>query len=249
MSLNLSLKVEHLADVQAMIKALGPDARKASALWVNMLGEHMQGSMRKGIADRFNLRGTQAAFSRAVVFVSAKDTARGARQAVLQIGSENANTGTGKLGRMLARYEEAGQRSSAATFRTSSGIVQQGFFVPGDGMRTSRANPARNLYPKAIGIALRIGKQGKADSYATTSRKARKGKKPRQAESFFAMKDVGIFRRTAKGKEELLWRFVRQIRTPARTKLWETAQEVFNRFAAGYGYEAVQIVVDRGGGR
>lgn len=251
--MNISMKIEHLPDVQREIAKLGPNAVHAKRIWGNTLGEQMQRQMRTRLPQRFTQRGTAEAFSRAIVLSVAKQNSR-RTETILRIGSDGAAgtkaTGTKKLGIILARHEDADTRRSNAVFRTSSGDVPQGFFIPAKGLRTSSQNPPRSLYPTSIGAQMRRG-DGRADNYfAKSVRKTRKVKgQVVRGESFYVIKNVGIFRRRASAfgasDGEPIWWFAQQVRTPARLKLYETAQEVFDRFAVAYGMDAVQLVIDR----
>lgn len=250
--MNLTIKVDGLADVKAMFRQLGEDADHALRLSTNMLGEKAQFDMRRTLDSRFSFRGTATQFKKAVVFQEAKQKKARSIQAVLRVGSDFGGTkasATFNLGRLLARHEEADSRTeSGQVFFDGRGraMTGLGFFLPAKGLRTSSANPPRKYYPSSIGAALRKT----PDSRLILAKGTRKGtKKTGTGESFFATRD-GIFRRRHTGfggrvDVEALWWFRRTIRTPARLGLWETAQEVFDRFAVSYAIQAIDQVIKR----
>lgn len=250
--MNVTPKLEGAAEAKSLLQAMGKNAKAATQLWANSVGEHMQRTMRVRLPDRFHLRGTASQFSNAIVFQRARMQATGAStreiQAVLRVGSDGAgkSTATFKLGRLLARYEEADTRSSTAAFRTSTGRnFVAGFFIPAPGLRTPTTNPPRRLYPTNIGAQMRID----AGGTLTYSKGTRKGSKAKgNGESYFAT-EKGIFRRRhsafGSAKPDPIWWFSKRVRTPARLRLWESAQEVFDRFALSYAQDAVDLIVER----
>jgi hypothetical protein len=263
-------------EIKQALAQLGKNAYDAALMGMNATGRHMQRSMRGELPKRFTMRGTASQFERAIVFQQATrgklvtvagvdslisfQKRQGVREAaVLKVGSDQGGTkatATNKLGRILARHEEAGVRTSAEVYRAGNQTFVGGFFLPAEGMRTSSANPKRSLYPTSIGIQMRRDVDG-SGTFAKSKRKttfSRKSGQLRLGESFYAIPGVGIFRRRAeigpkvKGQRgEPLWWFSRRVRTPARLRLWETADQVFQRFAVAYTMDAVETVLERGG--
>ena len=83
------------------------------------------------------------------------------------------------------------------------------------------------------------------------AKSVRKTTKKRVGERF-VVTEQGIFRQrfTAdlrKNNMEPIWWFSKHVRTPARLRLWETAEGVFDRFALGYLDEAIDDVISRSG--
>ena len=238
-------------ELKAELRKLGADAPHALRIATTLLGERAQRTMRAQIGDRFNFRGTKAGFDRAIVFQAPRETAKRKVEGVLKVGSDTGGTkatATRNLGVILARHEEADTRSqNSQTFYDSRGrpMTGMGFFVPAPGLRTSSTNPARGTYPRAIGAAMRR----QPDGSQILAKGTKKGsKKKGNGISYFATRK-GIFsrRHTAFGQADIqpVWYFVRSIRTPARLRLWETAQEVFDRFAVAYALDAIDTVIDR----
>ena len=243
-------------EVRASLAALGKDAPHAIRIATTNIGEHAQRVMRAQIGQRFTFRGTSSGFQKAIVFQKPKDTATRKIQGVLKVGSDQGgtkSTATRNLGVILARHEEADTRhENQQTFYDGRGrpMTGLGFFLPAKGLRTSSSNVPRNLYPRNIGAAMRRDASG---GYIL-AKGTRKGTRKRpNGESFFATRN-GIFRRrhslmqTAFGgrvQVEAVWWFRSRIRTPARLRLWDTAQEVFDRFAVSYAMDAIDLVIER----
>ncbi len=245
--MNLSLDVRNFAEVQAELKALGENAVHAQRIWVNSLGEHMQTAMQTQIGKNFTFRGTRDRFEKAVVWrgVTNRVSGRNRVSGELTVGTtQNSKSATSKLGQLLARHENAEARTSNNVFKTSSGMIPGGFYLPAKGMRTSTSNPARALYPTSIGALIRFDGKMNGEAYYANNMKSKGKGKNKVTTSYFATK-LGIFERVLKGKERALWWFSKGVRTPARLGMWAKADEVMERFAVGYGWEAVQIVIDR----
>jgi hypothetical protein len=239
-------------EVKAALKQLGADAPHAIRIATTELGEHAQRTMRAQIGNRFQFRGTSAGFQRAIVFQKPRTSGKKV-QAVLKVGSDQGGTkatATRNLGVILARHEEAESRTeSGQVFFDARGkaMTGLGFFLPAKGLRTSSANPPRKMYPANIGAAMRLDAGGKL----TLAGGTKKGSKKRgTGESYFATRD-GIFRRKhtrfGRADAEAIWWFRRSIRTPARLRLWDTASEVFDRFAVAYAMDAIDLVLERTG--
>lgn len=249
-------------EVQAFLRELGPDAGAALRLMSNAIGEHAQRAMRGRLPQVFTFRGTQATAEKAIVFQAAKHENPTRTQAILKVGSDVGGTkatGTRRFGQILARHEEAGVRSSGEVFRMSNGqTFVGGFFIPDRSIRSASANPPKALYPVNIGAKLRRDPAG-AEYYAKSKRKTRTVKgEVKRGESFYVIPNVGIFRRrqsqfgslrgsSVMSEGEPLWWFHRQVRTPARLGLWETAEDIFARFGQDYALEAIETVLARGG--
>ena len=239
-------------EVRASLAALGKDAPHAIRIATTNIGEHAQRVMRAQIGQRFTFRGTASGFQRAIVFQKPRDTATRNIQGVLKVGSDQGGTkatATRNLGVILARHEEADTRTeSGQVFFNGQGkaMTGLGFFLPANGLRTNSANPPRRMYPAAIGATMRLDAGGKL----TLASGTRKGSKRRgTGESFFATRN-GIFRRRHTGfggrvDVQAVWWFRSRIRTPARLRLWDTAQEVFDRFAVAYAMDAIDLVIER----
>jgi hypothetical protein len=239
-------------EVRASLRALGKDAPHALRIATINVGEHAQRQMRAQIPQRFSFRGTQAGFQRAIIFQAPRETAKRKVTGLLKVGSDSGGTkatGTRNLGRILARHEEAGTRTEQGqVFFNGQGkaMTGLGFFLPAKGMRTASQNPPRRMYPANIGAAMRLDAGGKIHLASGTKRGSkRKG----QGESFFATRK-GIFRRRhtmfgGRVEVEPVWFFVSRIQTPARLRLWDTAHEVFERFAAAYAMDAIDLVIER----
>lgn len=257
--MSFTIKVDGTNEVKQMFAQLGDDAGHALRIAANSLGEHAQRTMRQRLADRFTMRGTREGFERAVIFQAAKSNNPRRTQAVLKVGSDQGGTkatGTRRLGLILARHEEASTRSSAEVYRAGGKTFVGGFFIPAKGLRTASANPPRSLYPSAIGAKMRTQPDG-TGIFAKSKRKTRSSKgNVVRGESFYVIPNVGIFRRrqsqfgslrggSVMSDGEPIWWFNQRIRTPARLGLWETAQEVFDRFAVSYAIDAVDLVIAR----
>jgi hypothetical protein len=250
--MNINLNVSGTAEVQKALAGLKrPQARKAVVLWENWLGIESQGAMRREMPNRFSFRGTRSQFEKAIVFQQAKASGSGALQAVLKVGGSGAETATSKFGRKLARHEEEGQRtqSDEVYYDGRGRAFRAGFYIPAKGMRTATSNPARRLYPSSVGAAMRVMGKGE-NARLGLAKGTRKGSRGRgTGESFFAT-PKGIFRRkhTSFGGRvdvELLWFFRSRIRTPARLRLWETAEKVFETRAVALGLQAVEETLFR----
>lgn len=249
--MNISVKVEGVTAVKQAIAQLGKSAPKAVALWVNWVGLSAQGEMRKSLPSSFSMRGTQEQFRKAVVFQSASTTGKRDKQAILQVGSDGPGgtraSATKRFGEILARHENADTRSARnQVYRTGNGgIVTAGFFLPAAGLRTSTANVPRSMYPTSIGAQIRSDASGKV-FFANGTKKG--AKKTGTGASYFATKQ-GIFRRrhTSFGRAdvEAIWWFRSTVSTPARTKLWETAQGVWDAKAVALGQQAIDETLFR----
>ncbi len=248
--MNLSLKTEGVEEVQKMLAGLGArTAKNAVMRWANWVGLEAQGEMRKQLPQRFTFRGTRDQFEKAIVFQSARVKGDRELQAVLQVGAPGGGTkasATQNLGRLLARHEDASQRTaSAQIFRLGGGKSASGFFLPANGLRTSTANPPRKMYPRNIGVSARRDADGSL-SYAKGTKKGTK--RTGTGVSYFAT-EKGIFRRrhTGFGRADIeaIWWFRRTIRTPARLGLWDTAERVFQTRAVALGIQAIEETLFR----
>ena len=250
--MNISVKVEGVTAVKQAIAQLGKSAPKAVALWVNWVGLSAQGEMRQTLPSSFSMRGTQEQFRKAVVFQSASTTGKRDKQAILQVGSDGPGgtraSATKRFGEILARHENADTRSARnQVYRTGNGgIVTAGFFLPAAGLRTSTTNVPRSLYPTSIGAQIRSDASGKV-FFASGTKKGTK--KTGAGSSYFATKQ-GIFRRRhssfgGRVDVEAIWWFRPTVSTPARTKLWETAQRVWDTKAVALGQQAVDEILFR----
>lgn len=225
--MQIDAKVEGAAELKAALAALGKAAPKAVRLWANWMGIEAQGQMRAELGNRFTFRNTSAQFQRAVVFQGAK--ASGPVQSVLKVGSEaSSRTATAALGRLLARHEEGGTRSTGGT----------GFYVPAKGLRTSTANPPRSMYPNRLLALIGSDKGG-----------FKKGSKKRGTGTQYFVTDKGIFRRKetqfGRAQADAIWWFKKTIRTPARLRLWETAERVVNVRAFALAEQAIEETLFR----
>jgi hypothetical protein len=244
---NLSIKVEGVDEVKKALAGIGKAAPKAVTLWVNWVGITAQAEMRKTLPSHFSMRGTQEQFKKAVVFQSA--TLRGERekQAILQVGSDGPGgtraSATKRFGEILARHENAGARTQTNQIyrKGNGGLFTAGFFLPAKGLRTSTANVPRSMYPKAVGALLTVDAGGKATFNSSTKKGS---KKKGTGVSYFATKQ-GIFRRRhtlfgGKMDVEAIWWFRSTVRTPARTRLWETAEKVWKTRSVELGLQAIE---------
>jgi hypothetical protein len=238
------------AEVKAELKQLGDDAPAAVRIATTLIGEHAQRTMRAQIGDRFQFRGTGEGFKRAVIFQAPKESAKRKVQGVLKVGSDQGGTkatATRNLGVILARHEEASARNTRQIYRMGNGqYIQAGYFLPAKGLRTASSNPPRSMYPTSIGAQIRTDPKG--DAYFASGRKKGTKKKGTGA-SYFATRQ-GIFKRRhtnfgGRVQVEAIWWFRPHIRTPARLLLWETAEDVFNRFAVAYAMDAIDTVLER----
>lgn len=245
--MNLSVKIEGDERVKAALKQLGTEAKHAVRMAANSIGEHMQRSMQREIPKRFTMRGTAAGFKEAIVFSKAIPGRTNRAHAVLTVGSESpGRSRTKMLGNILARHETADTRTSSESVRLTSGATQQvGFFIPANGLRTSTTGVPKSLFPKAIGATMRREVDG-SFGYAKGVRRTTKKKVGER----FVVTEQGIFRQRfsadlRKGNMEPIWWFSKRVRTPARLRLWQTADEVFDRFSLGYLDEAIDTVLAR----
>lgn len=245
--MDLSVKVEGDERVKRMLAQLGDEAPHAMRMAANSLGEHMQRSMQAAIPNRFTFRGTSEGFKKAIVFAKAIPGRTNRASAVLRVGSDSpGRSRTTMLGRILARHEKAGERTSSDSVRlTSGGVKSVGFFIPANGLRTNERGIPKSLFPKAIGAVQRQQVDG-SYGYAKSVRKTTKKKVGER----FVVTEQGIFRQRfavdlRKNNMEPIWWFARRVRTPARLRLWETAEEVFERFSLGYLDEAIDVVIAR----
>lgn len=239
------------AAVKAELKKLGADAPHAVRIATTLIGEHAQRTMRATIGQRFQFRGTASGFQKAVIFQAPRESAKRKVSAVLKVGSDQGGTkgtATRNLGVILARHEEAQQRTTSQTYYKGNGKQMSGlgFFLPAEGMRTGNANPPRSLYPRAIGAAMRRDPSG--ESYLAKGTK--KGSKKKGTGASYFSTEQGIFKRRHTGfggrvEVEAIWWFRKQVRTPARLRLWETVEEVFTRFAVAYAMDAIDEVLER----
>lgn len=260
---NFRIVADGVPEVQARLRELGPDAGVALRLMSNAIGEHGQRAMRTRMPQVFTFRGTLSMFEKAVIFQAAKAESVTRTQAILKVGSDVGGTkatGTRRGGQILARHEDADTRTSAEVFRLGDGrTFIGGFFIPAQGLRTASANPPKSLMPVNIGAKLRRDPAG-LEYAAKSKRKTRTVKgQVQRGESFYVIEGVGIFRRrqsafgglrgsSVMSEGEPLWWFHRQVRTPARLGLWETAEMVFARFGDDYAMDAIDTVLARGGG-
>lgn len=255
--MNLSIRTEGVAEVKQAMAALGRNAPKAVTLWVNSVGLTAQGEMRERLPSSFSMRGTQEQFRKAVVFQSASTKGKREKQAILVIGSDGPGgtkaSATKNLGRILARHEEGETRTERnQVYRLGSGgVITSGFFLPAKGLRTSTTNVPRSMYPTSVGAQIRSDPSGRV-FFAKGTKKG--SKKQGTGVSYFAT-TKGIFRRrhtlfgkTASGRDvdvEAIWWFRYTVRTPARTKLWETAQRVWDTKAVALGQQAIEETLFR----
>jgi hypothetical protein len=180
---------------------------------------------------------------------------RGEREvkAELKVGGPGfGQSRTQKLGQILARHEEANARTKATNggladlVRISGGrLLEGGYFVPANGLRTSTTNPPRSLYPRAIGVQMRADASGRM-FFAKGTKKG--SKRTGTGRSYFAT-EQGIFERrhTGFGQADVraIWWFRRTIRTPARLGLWDTAERVFQVRAVALGMQAIEETLFR----
>lgn len=258
-TMKLSVKLEGAQDVKAMLAGMGKAAPDALRMAANSLGEHMQSRMRNEIPKRFTFRGTQSQFNQAVVFRKAIPGRKGRASAELTVGSEDAGRSATKMfGRMLARHEEADSRTGNANVRLSSGLTKNvGFFLPSGQLRNKTTNPPRGLYPHNIGATLYNAKSGEA-FYASSTKKTKKVKGVQKVGASFIVTEDGVFRwkhdfssfSNRKGhsfsdRAEPMWWFTKRIRTPRRLKMWQTANETFDKYAIGHLMDAIDVVTSR----
>ncbi len=238
--------------VKASLKQLGQDAPHAVRIATTQIGEHAQRQMRAQIGSRFSFRGTLAGFQKAIVFQAPRESAKRKIQGVLKVGSETGGTkatATRNLGVILARHEDADTRSqNQQTYYDGRGrpMTGLGFFIPAPGLRTASQNVARSMYPRAIGAAMRKDASG---NYVLAKGTKKGSKKKGAGQSFFATRK-GIFRRRhtlfgGRVEVQAVWFFRSSVRTPARLRLWETAEDVFDRFAVAYAMDAIDLVIER----
>ena len=250
--MNLSVKIEGVDEIKKALAGIGKAAPKAVTLWVNWVGLTAQGEMRQTLPSHFSMRGTQEQFKKAVVFQSASTSGKRAKQAVLTVGSDGPGgtkaTATKRFGQILARHEEAGSRTERnQIYRTGRGhIITAGFFLPAKGLRTSTSNVPRSMYPTSIVAQIRSDAGGNV-LFAKGTKKGTK--KKGTGVSYFATKQ-GIFRRrhTSFGGRvdvEAIWWFRPTVRTPARTRLWQTAQKVWETRAVALGEQAIEETLFR----
>lgn len=247
--MDLTIKIEGDLRVKELLRQIGDQAPHAIRLAANETGESMQRAMRREIPNRFAQRGTREGFAQAVVFSKAIPGRTNRASAILKVGGPGfGQSRTQKLGVILARHEESQVRTeSGQTFYDGRGkpLSAKGFFLPAKGLRTSTQNPPRKLYPTSIGAAMRI--DGKMDG-PYLAKGTKKGGKRRVGVSYFAT-DKGIFMRKhsnfGRADVEAIWWFRGRIRSPARLRMWETAEDVFNRFSLRYLEEAIETVIGR----
>jgi hypothetical protein len=244
---NLSIKVEGVDEIKKALAGIGKAAPKAVTLWVNWVGLTAQGEMRKTLPSHFSMRGTQERFNKAVVFQSASTSGKRAKQAVLTVGSDGPGgtkaTATKRFGQILARHEEAGSRTERnQIYRTGRGhIITAGFFLPANGLRTSTSNVPRSMYPTSVGAQIRSDAGGNV----LFAKGTKKGTKKKAGVSYFAT-TKGIFRRRHTSVDvEAIWWFRATVRTPARTRLWSTAQKVWETRAVALGQQAIEEALFR----
>lgn len=268
MSFNISAKVVGREDVAKLLKQLGDDADAAARIAVTGIGEHMQAKMRAELPNRFRFRGTLSQFNNAVVFQAPKVTQKKTIEGVLRVGTEHAQgskaSATNRLGAILARHEEGGERTASNSIRLSTGATHSaGFFIPSGALRSSSQNPPRAMYPANVGAVLRNGDgKGMGSYYAKSVRKTRKSSGVTIMGESFVITEKGIFRwkhgfggttnrhgGTFFDRAEPMWWFTRRIRTPRRLGLWLTAEQVFDASAIGHILAAIDTVIERGGGR
>lgn len=248
--MKIGIELKGVAEVQKMLAAIPKHAKEAQQRWTNWVGIEAQGAMRDALPNRFAMRGTTEGFRDAIVFTQARARSGRVLSAELKVGGPGfGQSRTQKLGVLLARHEEVGSRSeSRQTFFDGRGRAMHGlgFFVPARGLRTPTANPPRKLYPSSIGAALRLT----PDSRLILAKGTKQGsKKGGTGESYFAT-PKGIFRRkhTSFGGRvavDPIWYFVRNVRTPARLKLWETAERVMQVRAIALGQQAIEETLFR----
>jgi hypothetical protein len=245
-----SITVFGAEETKAELRKLGADAPAAVRIATTLIGEHAQRTMRATIGQRFQFRGTADRFEKAIVFQAPRASATRKITAVLKVGSDQGGTkatATRNLGVILARHEDASQRSTRQLYRMGNGkIISAGYFLPAKGLRTSSQNPPRSMYPTSIGAQIRSDPSGQT-YFASGTKKG--SKKKGTGASYFATKQ-GIFKRRHTGfggrvEVEAIWWFRSNIRTPARLRLWETASEVFDRFAVAYAMDAIETVIER----
>ena len=250
--MNLSLKVDGAQAVTDALQTMrAGTARKAVRTWANWVGIEAQAEMRKTIPTRFSFRGTADGFRQAIVFNQAVLRGNAELQAKLSVGASTSRTSrTAKLGAILARHEEAETRTRSADnglqdlVRTSRGrMVQGGYFIPANNLRTPSANPPKGLYPRAIGVQMRQDKAGKL-----TFAKSTKGRGASKV-SYFAT-EKGIFRRLAtravgQRAVQAIWWFTRRVRSTPRLGLWDTASQTFQERAVALGLQAVEETLFR----
>ena len=250
--LQVRLRLENVASVQARLSTMGAGANKAVQLWTNWVGLEAQGEMRRDLPSRFKMRGTQALFEKAIVFQSALTSGPRKKQAILKVGSDGPGgtraSATKNLGEILARHENADVRTNSSTVYFNGrgqAMTGLGFFLPAKGLRTDTTNPSKGLYPKAIGAMIRLT----PDSRLILAKGTKRGTKASgTGVSYFATRD-GIFRRrhTSFGRAdvEAIWWFTSRIRTPARLGLWTTAQRVFDLRGEALGHQAIDEAIFR----
>ena len=252
--MEVTTEVRGIPEVKAMLEQLGKDAPHAVRIAVTDIGEQAQASIQAGMGKRFTFRGTAAAFKQAVIWQRPKETAKRTIQGTLRVGSGTGGTkatATANLGRILARFENDGTRHATATtmaqlFRTSgNNLIEGGFFLPANGLRTNTANPPKALYPRNVGVAMRRGVDGRM-FYAKGTKKG--SKRTGNGVSYFAT-GKGIFRRKHTGfgraSVEAIWWFRKTVRTPARLGMWEQAEETVKRVAVPVMRRAVDTVLRR----
>lgn len=254
--MNVTTEVRGIPEVKAMLAQLGADAPHAVRIGVTDIGEATQATIQAGLGRRFTFRGgTGPAFKRAIVWQRPKETARRTIQGTLRVGSDSPGgtkaSATTNLGRILARHEQAGTRQTQATtmaqlFRlTGNRLIDGGFFLPANGLRSNTANPPRSMYPRAIGVAMRRDVDGRM-FYAKGTKKG--SKRTGNGTSYFAT-PRGIFRRRHSGfgraAVEAIWWFRKTVRTPARLEFWRDAQETVDRVAVPMMKRAVDTVLRR----
>lgn len=237
-------------EVKAELAKLGRDAPHAVRIATTLIGEHAQRTMQAQIGQRFTFRGTTERFQKAIIFQAPRNGSSRKVQGVLKVGSDTGGTkatATRNLGVILARHEEPDSRTTQQIYRLANGkYITAGFFLPAKGLRTASQNPPRALYPTSIGAQIRTDPSG--DAYFAKGTKKGSKKKGTGA-SYFATQQ-GIFKRRHTGfggrvQVEAIWWFRSRVRTPARLRLWETVEQVFERFAVAYAMDAIDTVLDR----
>lgn len=259
--MDISVDVMGTDSIRSLINALGKAAPETRKRWVNWIGIEAQGEMRKQLPSRFTMRGTADQFRKAIVWKIPKtaqaDDSHKQFRGELVVGSSSGGTkatATGNLGRLLARHEDDDTRSSAESFRTSDGrTISAGFFIPANGIRTNTTGIPRAMYPRSIGATIRTGDGADVRGqgyYAKSVRGTVRGRKKSTLGESYVITEKGIFRyqhsiSLSHVKPKPIWWFTRRIRTPARLRMWETAQQVLDTRAEALGMQAIEETLFR----
>lgn len=227
--MNIDIRAD-VKQVQEELRAIGRQAPFALALGITRTTQDAQRAMQARMPQVFQLRGSEALFRKAVQITTATKTKP---EGNVRVEARVNNTrDIARISRIILRHEDGGAKRDDSMYRLESGKLKPlGFYLPAKGLRTASAQVPRKLYPRNIGIQIRIEASGSL-FYANTrkGRKVKRGQEQREL-SYFVTARGGVYERRVFGSGSavrLVWWLRREVVLRPRLGFFDTVERVMD---------------------